>query len=60
MPMVADLYSVWSPDMIAVIVIVIGEDTYIDLANEVRDHLDYLMEIVVYLVLKTYFHLGPY
>ena len=60
MPTVAGLYSVWSAVVIAVIVIVISEDTYIALANKVRDHLDYLTEIVVYLVLKTYFHLGPY
>ena len=60
MPMVAGLYSVWSPDVIAVIVIVIGEDSYIALANKVRDHLDYLTEIVMCLVLKTYFQLGPY
>ena len=59
MPTVAGLYSVRSPDAIATIVI--GEDTYIALANEVRVYLDYLTQIVKRLVLKTlrYFHLGP-
>jgi hypothetical protein len=43
MPTVAGLYSVRSPDAIATIVI--GEDTYIALANEVRVYLDYLTQM---------------
>ena len=59
MPTVAGLYSVRSPDAIATIVI--GEDTYIALANEVRV-LPRLFDTVKRLVLKTlrYFYLGPY
>ena len=51
MPTVAGLYSVRSPDSIATIVI--GEDTYIALANEVRVTQTFLTPIVKRVVLNS-------
>jgi hypothetical protein len=51
MPTVAGLFSVRSPDAIATIVI--GEDTYIALANEVRVTQTFLTPIVKRLVLNS-------
>ena len=51
MPTVAGLFSVRSPDAIATIVI--GEDTYIALANEVRVTQTFLTPIVKRVVLNS-------